>query len=395
MTRQALEGLKVVDFCWAVAGPLVGLCLAQHGATVIRVESMRRVDLSRVCMPYKDNKPGVNRSGFYTLYNNSKLGMSVDFSNPKGVEIAKRLVAWSDIAGENFAPGIMAKWGLNYDELKKVKPDIIMYLSSNLGQTGPEASQPGYGNHLVGYSGLTHLTGWPDRPPTQPYGPYTDYIGGRFWVAAIMAAVEYRRRTGKGQYLDLAQLEISVHHIAPVVMDYTVNQRIETRDGNQCAYAAPHCVYPCRGDDRWCAIGVFLDEEWNAMCRAMGDPEWAKEERFSTLLERKKNEIEPDKRVGDWTRNLTAEDVEEKLQAVGVPAGVVENAADIVADPQLVHRSYFRQSKHPEIGWQNYETAGFVLSKTPTEITAPAPLIGPHTQFGMPGNTRDERSGVC
>ena len=380
MAKQALEGLKVVDFCWAVAGPIIGLYLAHHGATVIRIESMRRVDICRVTAPYKDNKPGINRSGTFPAFNSNKFGMALNLSHPKGIEVAKRLAAWSDIAGENFTPGVIERLGLSYDELKKVKPDIIMYSSSNLGQTGPEAAQPGYGHHLVSYSGFTHLTGWPDRMSTQPYGAYTDFVAPRFLVAAILAAVDYHRRTGKGQYLDLSQLETGIHFMAPVIMDYTVNKRVETRDGNRCPYAAPHGAYPCQGDDRWCAIGVFSDGEWNALCQVMGNPEWTKEATFATLLSRKENEEELNERLGEWTRNFTAEEVMEKLQAAGVPAGVVKNAADIQDDPQLAYRHYFWQLEHPEIGKHYCEAAGFTLSKTPTEIRMPAPLLGQHTE---------------
>ena len=381
MAKQALEGLKVVDFCWAIAGPIVGFYLAHHGATVIRIESMRRPEIHRVATPYKDSKPGINRGGLYAASNSNKLGMSLNLSHPKGLEIAKRLVAWSDIVGENFAPGVMERLGLGYGELKKIKPDIIMCSTSNLGQTGPEAIQPGYGMNLVGYSGFTHLTGWPDRMPAQPYAAYTDFIAPRFLVAAVLAAVDYRRRTGKGQYLDLSQMEAGIHFIAPAILDYTVNKRVETRDGNRCPYAAPHGAYPCQGDDRWCAIGVFSDGEWNALCQVMGNPEWTKEATFATLLSRKENEEELNEQLGEWTRNFTAEEVMEKLQAAGVPAGVVKNAADIQDDPQLAYRHYFWQLEHPEIGKHYCEAAGFTLSKTPTEIRMPAPLLGQHTEY--------------
>ena len=165
MSKQALEGLKVADFCWVLAGPIVGLYLAHHGATVIRIESMRRPDTLRLSVPFKDNIPGVNRAGSWDYVNSNKLSMSLNLDHPKGIEVAKRLVAWSDVAGESFAPGIMERFGLGYNELKKVKPDIIMYSSSNLGQTGPEATQPGFGAMLVSYAGFTHLSGWPDKAP--------------------------------------------------------------------------------------------------------------------------------------------------------------------------------------------------------------------------------------
>jgi benzylsuccinate CoA-transferase BbsF subunit len=381
MTEPALEGLKVVDFCWVAAGPIVSLYLAHHGATVVRIESMRRPDILRAVSPYKDNVPGVNRSGNWDFFNSGKLGMSINLSHPKGLEIAKKLVKWSDVVGESFAPGVIERLGLGYNELKKIKPDIIMYSSSNLGQTGPEARQPGYGVHLVSYSGFTHLTGWPDRLSTQPYGAYTDFLAPRFLVAALLAALDYRRRTGKGQYLDISQLECAVHFIAPAIMDYTVNKRVETRVGNKCPHAAPHGAYPCQGDDRWCAIAVFDDEEWDTLCQVMDNPDWTKRPEFTTLLSRKKNEEELNKKIGEWTRNFTAEELMEKLQSAGVPAGVVKNAADVQDDPQLAYRHYFWQLEHPEIGRHNYEGPGFILSKTPAEIERPAPLMGQHTEY--------------
>ncbi|MFC1954070.1 CaiB/BaiF CoA transferase family protein [Chloroflexota bacterium] len=382
MAKQALEGLKVVDFGWVIAGPQVGIYFAHHGATVIRVESMHRVDVTRTSMPYKDNKPGINRCGVFDFFNSNKLGMGLNLSHPRGVEVAKRLVAWGDVVGENFAPGVMRKLGLNYEELKKVRPDIIMYSSSNLGQTGPEAGQPGLGVQLVSYSGFTSLTGWPDRMPVQPYGVYTDFPAPRLTVAAVLAALEYRRRTGKGQYLDISQMEAGIHFLAPAVMDYAVNRRVQTRNGNRCDYAAPHGAYPCKGDDRWCAIAVFSDEEWAALRQVMGNPGWARAAKLATLRGRKKHEDELDERLAQWTKDSMAEEVMEKLQAASVPAGVVKNAADIQDDPQLAYRHYFWSIEHPEIGMHHYDSAGgCILSKTPEEVEMPSPLLGQHTEY--------------
>lgn len=382
MAKQALEGLKVAEFSWVIAGPLIGLYLAHHGATVVKIESMRRVDPERMSLPYQGNIASINRCALFDSWNSNKLSITLNLSHPKGIEIAKRLVAWSDVTGENFAPGVMERRGLSYEELKKVKPDIIMYSSSNLGQTGPEFSQSGFGTQLVSYCGLTHLTGWPDRGPAGPFGAYTDFPAPRFVVAALLAAIEYHRRTGKGQYLELSQMEAGVDFIAPIILDYTVNQRVDTRDGNRSPYAAPHGAYPCQGDDRWCAIAVSSDEEWEALCRVMGNPRWAKAAKFATLLGRKENEEELDKRLGEWTSHLSAEEVMERLQAAGVPAGVVESGADVYSDPQLAYRHHFRELEHPEMGLHNYEvTTSCILSKTPSEIRMPSPLMGQHTEY--------------
>lgn len=382
MAKQALEGLKVVEFCWAAAGPLVGRYLAQHGATVVRVESTKRLDIVRLTSPFTDNKPGVDRSGVFDQWNDSKFGMALDLNHPKGIDVAKRLVAWADMAGESFTPGVMNSLGLDYEVLKKVKPDIIMYSSSNLGQTGPEAKQPGFGLQLVAYSGFTHLTGWPDRMPSQPYGAYTDFIAPRFMVVALMAAVEYRNRTGKGQYIDVSQMETSLHFLAPEIMDYTVNNRVATRNGNKSPHAAPHNAYKCKGDDRWCAIAVFTDDEWDSLCKVMGNPEWTADPRFASLTDRKENEAELDERLSEWTKSFTPEHIMEKLQERGVPAGVLKTGADIQDDRQLNYRQHYIQLEHPEMGKRYYEAAtGFILSETPADICRPSPLLGQHTGY--------------
>ena len=380
--KKALEGLKVVEFSWAVSEPFVGLILAQHGATVVHVESMRRFDILRLSAPFKDDVMDINHASLFAWFNGNKYGMNLDLSHPKGTEIAKKLVEWSDIVGENFAPGVMNRLGLGYDDLQKVKPDIIMCSTSNMGQTGPLASQPGFGVQLVAYSGFADLTGWPDRGPSQPFAAYTDFIAPPLLLVAVMAAVEYRRRTGKGQYLDLSQMETSIHFMAPTVMDYMVNQRVATRNGNRCSFAAPHGVYPCQGDDRWCAIAVFSDEEWNALCQVMDHPEWTKDMKFSTLVGRKNNEDVLDEELTKWTRHFTPEEVMERLQSVGVPASVVKDAIDVRDDPQLVHRQWRKQLEHPDMGMHNYDIGGgFILSKTPAEMDMPAPVMGQHTEF--------------
>jgi benzylsuccinate CoA-transferase BbsF subunit len=382
MVSHALEGIKVVDFGWAVVAPLTALVLAHHGATVIRIESRHRMDIARSSWVHKDDIPGPDRCANFTALNSAKYGMTLNLKHPKGVEIARRLVAWSDIVGENFAPGVMDKLGLGYNTLKKIKPELIMFSASNLGQTGPEAKQPGYGTMLVSYSGFSDLTGWPDRIPSQPQGAYTDYIAPRLLIPTLLAALDYRRRTHKGQYFDMSQMEAALQFMAPAIMDYTINSRILSRRGNSCDYAVPHGVYPCKGDDRWCAISVYSDKEWKALLGAMDNPEWAQDDKLNTLRGRKQQEDEIDRLLCQWTCNYTAEEVMEKLQKAGIAAGVVKNSADIQSDPQLNYRRYFSQLEHPEIGWQLYEgVAGYTMSETPAEIDKPAPLLGQHTEY--------------
>ncbi len=268
---MALEGVKVADFGNALVGPLQGQILADHGAAVVRVETHRRIDTLRACSPYKDGMPGVERSGYFANENRNKYGISLDLNKPKGREVGLKLALWSEIVIENFTPGQMKKWGLDYQSLKEAKPGII-YISSCLhGQHGPYATFPGFGIFVSSMAGVTHLSGWPNRAPTPPYGSYPDYINPPLGVTCLLAALDYRRRTGKGVYFDQSEFESPVHLLAPVIMDYFANGREMERNGNRVPYAAPHGVYPCRGDDRWIAIGILTDEEGAPFFKCMGD----------------------------------------------------------------------------------------------------------------------------
>ncbi|MFC1966834.1 CaiB/BaiF CoA transferase family protein [Chloroflexota bacterium] len=382
MSKRPLEGIKVVGFTWVFAGPLITKALADNGAEVIRIEGKSRPDSERAAHPFKDGIIGVNRSGGFNLYNTGKLGITLNLAHPKGIEIAKKFVARADVVVENFAGGAMKRMGLGYEELKKVKPDIIMLSSCMQGQTGPHANHPGYGTHLTGLSGFYQIAGWPDRQPPS-IGVYTDYIAPHFGVLAILAAIDYQHRTGKGQYLDMSQYENGVHFIAPLLLDYTVNQRAATRIGNQYPSAVPHGAYRCHGEDRWCAIAVFTDEEWESFCKVIGNPVWAKNSRFTTLLARKENEEELNRLVEEWTISHSAEEVMNMMQTTGVAAGLLETGEDLLDhDPQLRHRRFFWEVEHPEVGKYHPWGPSFTLSKAPCELRS-APLLGEHNEYAL------------
>ncbi|MDY6835682.1 MAG: CoA transferase [Chloroflexota bacterium] len=381
MQHQVFEGVKVADFSWIAAGPWTTKYLADHGATVIKMESESRPDMLRACPPYKGDVPGMNRTSYFTMYNNNKYSMHLNLNLPRGIEVAKRVVAWADVVAESFGPGRMKLWGLDYEELKKVKPSIIMYSTTQQGQTGPGASQPGFGTQLTSLAGFTYLTGWPDREPSLPYGAYTDTIAPRLATAALIAALDYRRRTGKGQYIELSQFEAAVHFISPVILDYQVNGNIAQRKGNLSSIAVPHGAYPCRGDDRWCVIAAYTEQEWQCLCTTMGNPIWTRDLKFATLIDRKKNEEELNVLISEWTMLYNAEEVMIRLQEAGVPAGVVETAEDIYSDPQLQHRHHFWKLVHPEMGEHSYNSPSFRLSKTPCQLDRPAPCLGQHTEY--------------
>jgi crotonobetainyl-CoA:carnitine CoA-transferase CaiB-like acyl-CoA transferase len=379
--RQVFEGIKVAEFAAVAAGPAIGKHMADHGALVVHVESYERPDGFRLNYPpYKDNKYGLNRAGSFAICNNNKYGVTIDLKAKEGVDLALELIEWSDVVIENFTPGTIKKLGIGYEEMKRVNPRIILFSTCNQGQTGPHAFHPGFGSHLSSLCGFTYVTGYPDRLPCI-LGPYVDFVAVGYGVIAVTAALEHRRRTGEGQWIDLAQYEAGVQFMIPALLEYSTNHRVVERDGNRHPFAAPHNTYRCKGDDRWCAVSVFNDEEWKALCECMGRDELISDPKFKTIPARKEHEDEVDKEVGNWTLGLTPEEVFKKLQDNGVKAGIVQTIGDLFADPQLRHRSFWVPLDHPEIGRCHAEGPPFALSKTPFKIDRPAPMIGEHNEL--------------
>jgi len=372
----ALQDVRVADFTWVVAGPLCVRILADYGAQVVHVETGTRLDPIRYTPPYKDHIPGTNRGGYFHNYNSNKYGITLNLKHPKAGDVVRRLVEWADIVAENFNPGAMERLSLNYDRVREIKPDIIMISLGSKGQTGPHAQLPAFGAHLAALSGFTAITGWPDRDPPVIFGAYTDSVAARFAAATLLAALDYRRRTGKGQYIDLSQSEAGIQFLAPSLLDYDVNDRIPQRKGNADSSAAPHAAYRCLGDDRWCAIAVTTDQEWDSFCRVIGSPCWTGEDRFATFLARKAHEEELNRLVEEWTADRTAEEVMAVMQKAEIPAGVVETAEDLHRDPQLRARRHFWTLAHQEIGDSTYDSMGSLLSKTPADLSKAAHTLG-------------------
>jgi crotonobetainyl-CoA:carnitine CoA-transferase CaiB-like acyl-CoA transferase len=391
---QVFEGLKVAEFAWTAVGPCTSRYLADHGATVVKIESHIRLDTLRVTTPYVGGPPNLDRSMFFGRHNVNKYSVSIDLGHPAGQKLAWKLIMWADIVSESYSPRVMHKWGLDYENVKKVRPDIIYLSSSMQGHDGPHSSYIGYGQNACALSGFADASGWPDRVPAAPYGAYTDYIAPRFNAAALIAALDYRRRTGKGQWLDQSQFEASIHFFAPAIMDFQLNNRILSRNGNRLYNAAPHGVFPCKGDDCWIAISIFTDEEWEALCKALGNPEWVNKSEFSTLSDRKRNENELEKLLSDWTVNYTPQEAEAILQAEDVPANIVARPSDVYEDKQLQSRNYFVRLDHTEMGKPAFEPqACFLLSKTPRKLIRPTPCLGEHNEYvfkELLGMTDDE-----
>ncbi|MFC1919353.1 CaiB/BaiF CoA transferase family protein [Chloroflexota bacterium] len=381
-SRGALSGIRILDFSWLFSGPIATRFMGDHGAEVIKVESSTRPDDARAYAPFRDDIPGANRSALFANYNSNKLGMTLNLNNPQGLDLAKKLVAESDVVIEAFASGTMHRWGLQYEELVNIKPDIIMMSITMQGQSGPFSQYATFGLFFQSLLGFTNCTGWPDRAPAPPPTPYTDFIAPWFAVIGIMGAIDYRRRTGKGQYIDLSQLESSLHFLAPNILEYYINGRDPTRKGNRSDRAAPHGIYRCKGDDKWCAISIFNEYEWNGFCDAIGNPMWTEDNKYRTILSRLENYEELDMLTEQWTVLHSPEEVMALLQAKGVPAGVVQDGRDLVdRDPQLKHRGHFRVLDHPESGSHIYEAPPFRLNKTPAGEPTCAPCLGEHNEY--------------
>ncbi len=381
MAKHVFDEVKMVDFGWVGVGPLTSQYLAGLGATVVRVESKLRPDMIRSSPPFKDGIPGINRSAFWIDTNENKYGVTLNLVHPKATEVALRLVKWADVITSGFTPGVMERWGLSYQECCKVRPDIIVLNTSQQGQTGPHKQYRGAGPNMTALAGIDYVSGWPDREPILVYAPYSDQLNCRITGLLVMAALDYRRRTGEGQYIDQSQFEGSLQYLAPLLLDYTVNKRVMERMGNRDPNAAPHGAYPCRGEDRWCVIAVFNDQEWHSFCQVIGNPEWTQDSKFATLSARKENEEELDALVAEWTQGYTPEQVMAMMQAAGVAAGVAQDMKDVHSDPQLKHRSHFMTITHSEIGPHLYEARPYKLSKTPEGSFRGAPCIGEHNEY--------------
>jgi benzylsuccinate CoA-transferase BbsF subunit len=385
VTKKPFEGVKIVQLCWAGVGVYTLNYLSHYGATTIRVETATRPDPVRLFAPFapttKEGEPvGLERSAFYSITHTApELDISLNFKQPEAIEIFKKLVAWADVVGEGFPTGVMDKLGLDYEGLKKVNPGIIMFRTCGYGHTGPMADQPGFGSILTAVTMMDTITGWPDRPPVPPSTYYTDQLSPMYGSLAIMAALDYKRRTGRGQYIDHAQIEAGLNYMTPLILDYQANGRELALKGNKCDYAAPHGIYRCQGDDRWVAIAVMTDAEWQSFAKAIGSPEWAMRPEYATAAGRVADSDEIDRNVEEWTVNYPPEQVQETLQKAGVGAGLVANARDLDEDPQLNHYNFYRELDHPYMGRRRYYHPDPIkLSAAETDIQRPV-LLGEHT----------------
>ena len=379
--QPPLAGLKVCDFSWVYAGPAATRVLADWGATVVKVESSKFLDALRTGQPYKDGVVGPERSANFCNVNVGKLGITLDLGKPEGRELALRLAEWADVVVENFSPKAMAGWGLGYDVLSARHPGLIMLSTCLSGATGPHAALAGYGTMGAALAGFHELTGWPDRPPAGPFLAYTDYVSPKFIAASVLAALDHRTATGQGQHIDLSQGEASLHFLAPALLDFTVNSRVRSRDGNNSEEHVPHGVFRCAGEDRWVAIACTTQAEWVALCEATEHPDWAADNRFALFGRRYANRETLERLLEEWTGELEVDEVERRLQEAGIPVHRVSTSADMIDDAQLRARGHFASVEQPEVGNVLVETPRFRLSHSPFVPPQPAPTLGQHNEF--------------
>jgi len=378
-----LSGIRVADFTWVWAGPFATLQLAHLGAEVMRIETQSRICVTRRIPPFAEGQGGTNRSGYYNQYNQGKASVGLNLKQPEALEIAKKLVAASDVVTENFAAGVMDKMGLGYETLKRLKPDIIMISLSGYGAIGPESPYVSYGPAQVPLSGLSSLTGFAEFPPMHVGFSYGDPNGGLHGAFAVLAALWHRAQTGEGQYIDLSQWDTSVAVVGEGIMEQVMNGAPPPRIGNRDPYMAPHGLYRCQGDDRWVSIVVANEEEWRQLCKGIGQPGLATDSRFATLVARKKNEDELESIISAWTETLTAEEATARLQAVGVAAFPALTNKELAEDSHLRQRDFFVELSHPEVGVRQHAGVPWKFSDTPCQVRHPGPCLGQDTDDVM------------
>lgn len=373
-----LVGLKVLDFTWSIAGPHATRVLADHGATVVKIESETKLDAARGFMPIHDNEAGAEQSALFDDMNAGKRSLTLDLKKPESLDVIRDLVVWADVVTESFSPRAMRGWGLAYEDLVKINPSIIMISTCLTGQTGPLAGFAGYGNLGAALAGFYGLGRWPDRPPAGPFGAYTDYTSTHFMLTAVLAAVDHRRFTGEGQYLDMSQAEAAMQFLAPELLTAAITRTDPAPIGNDDLALAPHGVYPAAGDDKWVAIACQSDEAWLALCQSMDRPDLATEAELSSAGGRLGDRRRLDEVISAWTATKDAEVTAVELQAVGVAAYRVQNSPECLTDPQLLDRGHFVDLEHPSRRCV-VEASRFRLEASPGRPRRRAPQLGEHT----------------
>ncbi len=375
MGRLPLENIRVVEFTTGIVGPMLGRLLAEFGAESIKVETRKRPDFSRGRTPDRINK-GIS----FSDNSRSKKGITVNAAHPEGHRLIQKLIKISDIVVENFSAGTMSRLGLDYPRIKEINSSIIMISLQGLGAT--ESHSVTFGQNIPPMVGLTYL--WNHSGATKPVGSqlfYPDYFAGIQGACAVLAALDYRRRTGKGQHIDAAQAEVAAALLGSYYLDAAVNGRVTEPLGNGSTVAAPHGCYRCAGVDAWCVIAVGNEEEWQSFCAVLGHPPWSQDAKFADRVNRMRNRVELNRLVEEWTRQHEPQEVMKRMQEAGVAAGVVQNIAQVANDPHLQARGFMVEIQHPEMGRTLHSGLPMKHSATPGQVRSHAPLIGEHNRY--------------
>lgn len=386
-----LDGIRVVDMTWMWAGPYCTLQLAHLGAEVIRIETHHRPCMNRRVPPYANNEPGLNRAGSFNQWNQGKRSVLLDLKQPEAVQLARELVAISDVFVENYAVGVVDRLGLGYRDLVIVNPHLVMVSLSGYGSTGPYRQRVAYGTPLTMISGLSALSGYIGKGPSEVGISYGDPNAGLHAAFAILAALWKREETGEGQYIDLSQWEALVAILPEGVMPYTMRGEQPERMGNRDPWMAPHGIFRCQGDDRWVSIVIRTDEEWRRFAPLLGLSD--EDPRFATRAARKANEDELERLVIAWTAMRDEWEVSEQLQMLGIAAAPVMDMRDVAEDPHMNERGFFVRLEHPEVGRKQHAGIPWKLSETPLTVRKPAPCMGEDNEYvvrGLLGRSQEE-----
>ena len=372
-------GLRVLDFTWYGVGPITTKYLADNGAEVVKIESMARPDGLRLASPWKDGVAGVNRSQLFANYNSSKKSITIDMSTEPGRKIARALVPHFDIVADSFTAGTMDEWGFGYEQLSADDPSLIQLSTCMQGQTGPHSRYPGFGNQMASISGF-YYSGYSEKEIAPPQGPYTDFIAPKFACFALLCAIDHKRRTGEGQFIDLSQYEAALHFLAPAVTDYFATGTVLRPEGNRSRRYSPHGAYRCAdegAEERWIAIAVQNDAEWQSLLRILGS--WPGPEELALHCDRLDRFVELDEYVQDRIGNLVALELVAALQSAGVAAYPVQNCLDLRGDENLHEFGFWPWLDQTECGPMPYDGMAYRFDRTPGVLSA-APNIGEHTE---------------
>lgn len=387
--RLPLEGIRVIDMGQVFSVPLAGSLLADMGAEVIKIEGPSRIDRTRVTIAgvFADNDPGAdswNRRSNYNILNRSKKSLVIDVTRPEGKQVLVDLIRKSDVLLENFTPRVMRSWGLDYPEMKKINPSIIMVSNSGYGRgDGRYCNYPAQATTQEATHGLAHVTGYRGGLPSKAGQAFVDFLACWACLMGVALGLRYRRRAGKGLQVDVGMYQLGCFTVGEYILDWQANGRLGERIGNRHPFHAPQGCYRCAGDDQWCVLSVCDQGDWRALCRLIGKPDWADDPRFANPSDRMRHHDEIDQHIETWTRCIGKFEAMERLQDAGVPAGAVFDGKDMHFDRHLNARGFVERAEFPperKIGKRMFVGSPWQFARTPIKIRGPAPTFGQHNK---------------